>query len=87
VLVFNDQVVAQAQDPCRALFNPTVHAELQLISSYCHSDEHIDLTGVTIYTCAEPCVMCSGAIKWAGISRVVYSVSQEQLQAISGGCS
>jgi tRNA(Arg) A34 adenosine deaminase TadA len=31
--------------------------------------------------------MCSGAIKWAGISRVVFSVSQVLLQKISGGRS
>ncbi len=87
VLVFNGKVVTQAQDQCRGLNDPTAHAELRLISSYCQSAGHFDLTGATIYTCAEPCVMCSGAIKWAGISRVVFSVSQAQLQAISGGRS
>jgi len=87
VLVFNDKVVAQAQDQCRALNDPTAHAELRLISSYCQSGGHFDLTGATIYTCAEPCVMCSSAIKWAGISRIVFSVSQAQLNAISGGRS
>lgn len=87
VLVFNGKVVAQAQDQCHALNDPTAHAELRLISSYCQSGGHFDLTGATIYSCAEPCVMCSGAIKWAGISRVVFSVAQAQLQAISGGRS
>jgi tRNA(Arg) A34 adenosine deaminase TadA len=85
VLVFNGSVVAQAQDQCRALNDPTAHAELALISSYCHSSGLFDLTGAAIFTCAEPCVMCSGAIKWAGISRVVFSVAQVQLQAINGG--
>lgn len=85
VLVFSGKVVAQAQDQCHALNDPTAHAELRLISSYCQSSGHFDLTGATIYTCAEPCVMCSGAIKWAGISRVVFSVSQAHLQVISGG--
>lgn len=85
VLVFNEVVVAQAQDQCRALNDPTAHAELRLISSYCQSSGYFDLTGAAIYTCAEPCVMCSGAIKWAGISRVVFSVSQELLQTVSGG--
>lgn len=87
VLVNNGEVVAEAQDQCRVLNDPTAHAELRLISSYCHSSGKFDLNGATIYTCAEPCVMCSGAIKWAGISRVVFSVSQAQLQAISAGRS
>lgn len=85
ILVLNDIVLAEAQDQCRALNDPTAHAELRLISSYCHKSGQFDLTGTTIYTCAEPCIMCSGAIKWAGISRVVYSVSQAQLQKINGG--
>jgi len=87
VLVFNGKIVAQTQDQCRALNDPTAHAELRLISAYCHAAGHFDLTGATIYTCAEPCVMCSGAIKWAGISRVVFSVPQARLQTISGGVS
>jgi tRNA(Arg) A34 adenosine deaminase TadA len=36
---------------------------------------------------AEPCVMCSGAIHWAQLSRVVFSVSQQMLQQKSKGKS
>ncbi len=85
VLVLDGKVVAEAQDQCSALHDPTAHAELRLISAYCQKSGHFDLTGATIYTCAEPCVMCSGAIKWAGVSRVVFSVSQAMLQTFSGG--
>jgi tRNA(adenine34) deaminase len=85
ILVLNDKVVAESQDQCWALNDPTAHAELRLISDYCQQSRQFDLNGATIYTCAEPCVMCSGAIKWAGISRVVFSVSQEMLQNFSGG--
>jgi tRNA(Arg) A34 adenosine deaminase TadA len=85
VLVLNNDVVAETQDQCWALNDPTAHAELRLISAYCQKSGHFDLKGATIYTCAEPCVMCSGAIKWAGISRVVFSVSQAMLQTFSGG--
>jgi len=85
ILVINGKVVAEAQDQCRALNDPTAHAEMRLISSYCQQSSLFDLTDATIYTCAEPCVMCSGAIKWAGISRVVFSVSQALLQKVSGG--
>jgi tRNA(adenine34) deaminase len=85
ILVMNDKVLAEAHDQCRALNDPTAHAEMRLISSYCHNASQFDLMGSTIYTCAEPCIMCSGAIKWAGISRVVFSVSQALLQQVSGG--
>jgi tRNA(Arg) A34 adenosine deaminase TadA len=85
ILVFDGKVIAEAQDQCRILNDPTAHAEIRLISSYCQESGQFDLSGTTIYTCAEPCLMCSGAIKWAGISRVVFSVSQAMLQKVSGG--
>jgi tRNA(Arg) A34 adenosine deaminase TadA len=78
-------VIAKTQDQCRALNDPTAHAELRLIRSYCNENKRFDLTGITIYSCAEPCVMCSGAIKWSGISRVVFGVPQAVLQSVSGG--
>ena len=85
ILVQNDEVIAKAKDQCRALNDPTAHAELRLISSYCNESKLFDLTDITIYSCAEPCVMCSGAIKWSGISRVVFGVPQAILQNVSGG--
>ena len=33
---------------------------------------------------AEPCAMCSGAIYWAGIGRVVYGLSEARLRGITG---
>ena len=38
----------------------------------------------TLYTSAEPCAMCAGAIYWAGIGRVVYGQSEKSLKAITG---
>jgi tRNA(Arg) A34 adenosine deaminase TadA len=85
VLVQDGQLVAQAGDQCRALSDPTAHAELRLISTYCQASGKISLEGHTLYSLTEPCVMCSGAIKWAVISRVVFSVPQAMLQTVSGG--
>jgi tRNA(adenine34) deaminase len=45
----------------------------------------LDRSGYTLYSSTEPCLRCAGAIKWAGISRVVFSVSQATLQALNGG--
>ena len=85
LLVANGHVVAQAADQCRALSDPTAHAELRVISTYCQAATLFDLDGHTLYSLTEPCVMCSGAVKWARVSRVVFSVPQAMLQTISGG--
>ena len=85
VLVRDGVVVHQGQDLSLARSDPTAHAELSAISEYCHREHLISLEGYTLYSSTEPCPMCSGAIHWARISRVVYSVPQARLQQLSGG--
>jgi tRNA(Arg) A34 adenosine deaminase TadA len=85
LLAWDGDVVHQAVEGTVALGDPTAHAELRLISEYCRSQRVFSLEGYTLYASAEPCPMCAGAIHWARISRLVYSVSQEMLQRLSGG--
>lgn len=85
VLVYNAQIVHKSYDRSIDLCDPTFHAELALISEYCRLNHKFNLQGYTLYSSAEPCVMCSGAIKWARISKVIFSVSQSMLQQMSGG--
>jgi len=42
------------------------------------------LRSCTLYTSAEPCAMCAGAIYWSGIGRVVYALSESALRGITG---
>lgn len=42
------------------------------------------LLNCTLYSSAEPCAMCAGAIYWAGIGRVVYGLSEHDLKSITG---
>ena len=87
ILVFDNQINASSMDKCIEYSDPTAHAELILISEFCRSNKLISLENYTLYCNVEPCVMCSGAIHWARISRIVFGVSQQMLQSISGGKS
>ncbi|MBU6419002.1 MAG: nucleoside deaminase [Proteobacteria bacterium] len=42
------------------------------------------LADCTLYSSAEPCAMCAGAIYWSGIGRVVYGMSEHELKSITG---
>jgi tRNA(Arg) A34 adenosine deaminase TadA len=42
------------------------------------------LAKATLYSSAEPCAMCAGAIYWAGIGRLVYGLSEHRLRAVTG---
>lgn len=48
------------------------HAEIEVIASASRLLGDWRLTGVTLYVTLEPCVMCSGALLQARISRLVY---------------
>ena len=85
VLVRDGVVVHQGQDLSLERSDPTAHAELSAISEFCRRENVISLEGYTLYSSTEPCPMCSGAIHWARISRVVFSVPQARLQQLSGG--
>jgi tRNA(Arg) A34 adenosine deaminase TadA len=85
ILVKDGVMVAQRGDRSVALSDPTFHAELSLISDYCRANRLFSLEGYTLYSSTEPCLMCSGAIHWARISRIVFSVPQGALQQQSGG--
>jgi tRNA(Arg) A34 adenosine deaminase TadA len=62
----------------------TAHAERLLATQACRSYEPAALASSTIYSSAEPCAMCAGAIYWAGIGRVVFGLSERRLKAITG---
>ncbi|HEY4721817.1 MAG TPA: nucleoside deaminase, partial [Anaerolineae bacterium] len=85
VLVFDDVVVHQAIEGRVETSDPTFHAELRVISEYCRVARRLSLKGYALYASTEPCPMCAGAIHWARLSRVVFSVSQAMLQRLSGG--
>jgi len=85
LLVFDGKIVATSADQCIFYSDPTAHAELTVISEYCRKMKKISLSGYTMYCNVEPCIMCSGAIHWSRISRLVYGVGQEALQKKSKG--
>ena len=37
----------------------------------------------TLFTTAEPCAMCRGALLWAGVSRIVIGASREAVESIT----
>jgi tRNA(Arg) A34 adenosine deaminase TadA len=62
----------------------TAHAERLLASRACTTIDAAVLRGATMYSSAEPCAMCAGAIYWAGIGRLVYALSERRLRQLTG---
>jgi tRNA(Arg) A34 adenosine deaminase TadA len=62
----------------------TAHAERLLATWGSKTHGAAFLAGCTLYSSAEPCAMCSGAIYWSGIGRLVYGQSEKDLKAATG---
>jgi len=64
--------------------DPTRHAELLAAALAARRLSPEQLAAATLYTSAEPCAMCAGAIYWCGIGRVVYALSEHKLLGLTG---
>ncbi|WP_309131350.1 solute carrier family 23 protein [Brevibacterium sp.] len=64
--------------------DPTQHAELSAAAEAARTHSPEELASATLYTSAEPCVMCTGAVYWTGIGRIVYALSESRLLALTG---
>ncbi len=62
----------------------TGHAERVLMTRASTTYPPELLRECTIYTSAEPCAMCAGAIYWTGLARVVYGLTEKALKQITG---
>lgn len=77
VVVKNDEIIGYASSGDGDLFDPTNHAETQAIRMACKKIGSNDLSGATIYSSCEPCLMCFGTIWWSNIRKIVYAASIE----------
>ncbi len=64
--------------------DPTQHAELAAAALAARQLMPQELAQCTLYTSAEPCCMCAGAVYWTGIGRVVYALSEHALLGLTG---
>jgi len=64
--------------------NCTGHAETTLMEAASQRYSKSFLWNCTLYTTAEPCAMCSGAIYWGNVGKVVYGISEERLLTLTG---
>ena len=63
---------------------PAMHAEAALMfkAGKLYSPEF--LATCTLYSSAEPCVMCTGAMYWTNVRRLVFGISEAQLLELTG---
>ena len=83
LIVCGDNVVAEGVERTRTTLDPTAHAEVDAMRRACQRLGTLDLSGCSLYSTVEPCVLCGYAIRRTGIAHVVYGVPAGQ----AGACT
>jgi tRNA(Arg) A34 adenosine deaminase TadA len=80
----NDNVLIETENGYMPSRDGTAHAERLLATQACTTLSADILKAATLYSSAEPCAMCAGAMYWAGIGRLVYGLSEHRLRELTG---
>jgi tRNA(Arg) A34 adenosine deaminase TadA len=80
----NNRVLLEAENTVNTERDCTGHAETNLIRLAWQRFDPATLRQCTLYTSTEPCAMCSGAIHWGQVGRVVFALSEVELYALAG---
>lgn len=78
IIVLNGKIIARAHNQVELLNDSTAHAEiLALTTAFNHLGSKY-LPDATLYVTVEPCLMCSGALYWSKIGRVVFGAYDDK---------
>lgn len=82
VIVKNGKIIGRGHNCVVKNNDPTCHGEIMAIHDACAKTGSFSLKGCELYTTAEPCPMCLGAILWAGIEKVYYGCNTVDTEKI-----
>lgn len=82
VIVKDGEIIATAHNEVLSSKDPTAHAEILAIRRASQKLKQFDLSDCEIYTTSQPCPMCLAAICWAGIKRIHYGTTTEEVASI-----
>ena len=71
VVVVGGRVIGRGHNMTERLRDVTAHAEMLAITAAAQTMGGKYLTDCTLYVTVEPCLMCSGAIAWSQLRRIV----------------
>ena len=78
VLVMNHQIIARAHNQVELLNDSTAHAEILALTTAYNFLGSKYLPDATLYITVEPCLMCSGALYWSKIGRIVFGAADDK---------
>ncbi len=78
IIVMHEKVISRGYNMVEKLNDPTAHAEIIALTSAFNTLGSKYLPDATLYVTVEPCLMCTGALFWSKIGRVVWGAADEK---------
>ena len=78
ILVMNNKIIAKAYNQVELLNDSTAHAEILALTTAFNFLGSKYLPDATLYVTIEPCLMCSGALYWSKIGKVVFGAYDDK---------
>jgi tRNA(adenine34) deaminase len=78
IVVLGERVISRGYNMVEKLNDPTAHAEMIALTSAFNFLGAKYLPDATLYVTVEPCLMCTGALYWSKIGRIVWGAPDEK---------
>ena len=83
VITQDGEIISEAMEAAKNKNDVSCHAELEAIRSAVKKLKTNDLSNCVLYSTHEPCIMCSYAIRFYKIKKLVYQHAVKYLGGIS----
>ncbi len=78
IITIGDRIISRGYNMVEKLNDATAHAEIIALTSAFNQLGAKYLPEATLYVTVEPCLMCTGAMYWSKIGRVVWGTDDEK---------
>jgi len=82
VIVRKNKIIGEGFNQTVSLNDPTAHAEILALRDAALSLNNYRLDSSTMFVTLEPCMMCTGALVHARISKLIFAVRDEKTGVI-----
>ena len=80
-ILCDDQIIGRGENEVRLQSDPTKHAEMVAMTAASHARGSSDLSGCVMISTLQPCEMCLAAMRFAGITRLIFGATQGKVAA------
>ena len=78
IIVMNERIIGKGYNQVEKLNDSTAHAEIIALTAAFNFLGNKYLPEATLYVTIQPCLMCSGALFWSKIGRIIYGAEDEK---------